>query len=116
MKAEVFGEVKRLNNQLRTACIVLLTTAAVLVSACGSAGQAPAVKLDSGATNENYQGVAQPNVPKQLKLTDDELKHGIKKYPVKSRTGQVLVPEIKVEDKPAQIQQPGGGDLAKPQV
>lgn len=103
--------------RLRSGGIVFLIMTILLAGGCGAAGKVPAVKLDSGIVNEAYKGVAQPDVPKQMKLTEDERKNGIKKMPIKSKTGQDLIPETRVEDKPAQTPgQPGGGDIAKPQV
>lgn len=97
--------------------LALLIIAALFAGGCGAAEKVPAVKLDSGVVNEAYKGVAQPVIPKQMKLTEDEQKNGIKKVPIKSKTGQELVPETRVEDKPVQTPgQPGGGDVAKPQV
>lgn len=104
-------------NRWRSGGIVFLVMAVLLASGCGAAEKAAADKLDSGVVNESYSGVAKPDIPKQLKLTADELKNGVKKVPIKAKTGQELIPEVQVEDKPAQTPgQPGGGDVAKPQV
>lgn len=106
-----------MSTRWRSGGILFLVMTVLLVGGCGEAGKTPAVKLDSGVVNENYKGVAKPDIPKQLKLTEDELKNGVKKVPIKSKTGQDLIPEAQVEDKPVQTPgQPGGGDVAKPQV
>lgn len=103
--------------RLQSGGLALLITTALLAGGCGAADKVPAVKLDSGVVNEAYKGVAQPVIPKQIKLTEDEQKNGIKKMPIKSKSGQELIPETRVEDKPAQSPgQPGGADIAKPQV
>lgn len=94
-----------------------LFIAFALVAGCaGSTEKTP--RLESGVTNPQYQGVAAPVVPKQFKLSADEVNNGIKKEPIKSKTGQVLTPEIQVLDIPSQSneQENGTQEAAKPQV
>ena len=104
-------------NRLRSGGVIFIITAALLAGGCGGIDSTPAVKLDSGPVNDSYQGVAKPVNERQLKLTGEEMKNGIKKSPIKSKTGQELTPEVKVEERPYQNdKQPGGGEGAKPQV
>lgn len=95
---------------------VMLFLAAILCSACGSTAMDKKEYLDSGVVNQNYQGVAQPQVPKKLKLSDGELQNGVKKVPLKSSTGQQLIPEVPVIDSPGEKTDGQTSDAVKPQV
>lgn len=96
--------------------VFLLLSLFALTAGCGLAAK-PAIKLDSGVTNDSYQGVAQPTLEKKLKLSEEELKNGIKKVPIHSNTGQILSPEKQVTDLPAEGgNKAGGSDAAKPQI
>lgn len=78
---------------------VLLVAATILSSACSvmvHSKTSQTVQPDSGTQSKNYQGVAQPAVPKNLKLSAEEQKNGIQKFPILSSTGQPLTPEVQV--------------------
>lgn len=71
----------------------------IFCTGCGAAGNSAAsraVQLDSGALDESYQGVWQPAVPKQLKLSETEKQNGMQKLPVMSPAGQPLMPAVQV--------------------
>ncbi|XER10475.1 hypothetical protein SATMO3_06320 [Sporomusa aerivorans] len=85
------------NNRLYVGVFLFAIT--ILCSACGAMVHSKAsqtVQPDSGTQNQNYQGVAQPAVPKTLKLSEVERKNGIQKFPILSSTGQPLTPEVQV--------------------
>lgn len=95
--------------------VIILLGTSILITACGATTAPQNVQLDNGAMDQSYQGVAQPTVPKKLKLSEDELKNGIKKFPIHSNTGQQLIPEAEVKDIPIQDKEQAS-DVAKPQV
>lgn len=101
----------------RLLLVAVWVGASLLVAACGGTPAAKSGQLDSGPADAKYQGVAQPLLPeKKLKLTEDELKNGVKKFPLKSSTGQTLQPEVEVKDTPTIETEGQAGDVAKPQV
>lgn len=78
---------------------IFLVAVTIVCSACGTmvhSKTSSTVPLSSGTQNQNYQGVAQPVVPKNLKLSEEEQKHGIQKFPILSNTGQSLTPDVQV--------------------
>lgn len=92
-------EVEDLLRKDRLYVSIFLATVTILCSACGTmvhSKTSQTVQLDSGTQNQNYQGAAQPGVPKNLKLSVEEQKNGIQKYPIISRIGQPLTPEVQV--------------------
>ncbi|SMC44964.1 hypothetical protein [Sporomusa malonica] len=95
--------------------VIILFSTSILITACGTTTAPKAVQLDNGAMDQSYQGVAQPTVPKKLKLSEAELKNGIKKFPIRSSSGQQLIPEAEVKDMPIQDKEQAS-DVAKPQV
>jgi hypothetical protein len=109
-------EVDSLSRKYLLCLVILLFGATVLTTACGATVNSKTVQLDSGAQDQNYQGVAQPIIPKNLKLSEDEQKNGIKKSPIKSSTGQQLVPDVQVTDMPTPNKEGQVDDVAKPQV
>lgn len=89
-------EVERLLRKYRLYLVVFLFGITILSTACGTTVNSKTVQLDSGVQDQNYQGVAKPIIPKNLKLSEDEKKNGIQKIPIKSSTGQSLTPEVQV--------------------
>jgi len=95
---------------------VILLSTSLLISACGVTNTPQAGQLDSGSVDQNYQGVAQPKPPGGIKLSEDEAKNGIKKFPIKSSTGQQIIPDTQVQETPGQDKEGQAKDVAKPQV
>ena len=76
--------------------IIGITIICVGCGAAGNSAASRAVQLDSGTLDENYQGVWQPAVLKQLKLSEAEKQNGMQKLPVMSPAGQPLAPAVPV--------------------
>jgi hypothetical protein len=92
-------EVEGLSRKYLLYTGVFLVGITIFSSGCGAMGNSKTsqtVQLDSGVQDQNYQGVVQPAVPKQLKLSAEEKKNGIQKLPIISSTGQPLTPEVPV--------------------
>lgn len=92
-------EVEGLLRKNRLYVSSFLVAVAILCSACGTmvhSKTSQTVQLGSGTQNQDYQGAAQPGVPKNLKLSEEEQQNGIQKFPILSSTGQPLTPEVQV--------------------
>ncbi len=92
-------EVEGLLRKTRLYISIFLVAVTILCSACGTMVQSKTsstVPLSSGTENQDYEGVAQTVVPKNLKLSEKEQKNGIQKVPILSSTGQLLMPEVQV--------------------
>ncbi len=92
-------EVEGLLRKNRLYVSIFLVAVTILCSACGTmvhSKTSRTVQLGSGTQNQDYQGVAQPAAPKNLKLSEEEQKNGIQKFPILSSTGQSLTPEVQV--------------------
>ena len=92
-------EVEGLLRKNRLYVSIFLVAITILSSACSAmvhSKTSQTVQLGSGTQNQNYQGVAQPAVPKNLKLSEEEQQNGIQKFPILSSTGQPLTPEVQV--------------------
>ncbi len=110
-------EVDNLSRKYRLLLAGCLLSASLALAACGATPAVQRGLLDSGPVDQSYQGVAQPKVPAAvLKLSDEEIRNGIKKFPIKARTGQTLVPEVQVQATPGQEKAGQASDVAKPQV
>lgn len=55
----------------------------LVLTGCGASKPA-AVQVDSGVINEQYRGNIQSSLPKEIKITEDEKKNGIRKVPIKA--------------------------------
>lgn len=102
-------------RHLLSSAVVILFSVALLLSACGVSAP-KAGQLDSGSVDQSYQGVAKPKPPGLIKLSEDEMKNGIKKFPIKSSTGQQIVPETQVQETPGPEKEGQASDVVKPQV
>lgn len=101
--------------------LMLILFISLLLVGCSSRPEQPIGKLESGVLDEDYQGVVNPEIPKELKLTEEEAKNGIKKITIKCGVEKEL-PVENSQEKSEVIEdvnnnnEKGVSDEAKPKI
>jgi hypothetical protein len=92
------------------ACFIAGLLAILFLAGCGMAKPA-AVQVDSGVINDQYKGNVKAGLPQVIKITEEEMKNGVEKVPIKSdsRLREAAQPE-------EEQQQDAGGGHAKPKI
>lgn len=98
-------------------CILVL--AVLLLTGCQTASPGSQSQVDSGVIDQDYAGTPNPEVPKELKLTEKEKKEGVQKITIKCGVEKEIpreVPEEPAGNTQPETQQAGGEQVAKPKI
>jgi len=100
------------------ALLVLLVVTVLLVSACGAPISAPPI-IDSGPMDENYVGIVNYQLQKDMKISERELAEGVERVDIRSSLQGDGDPENQDDsDYTGSDQQPGETDKeeARPKI
>jgi hypothetical protein len=99
--------------------LMLVVVITILAVGCGANSTAQVMRVESGAVNDNYVGVVNPELAKDLKLSEGEKKEGIEKITIKCGT-QIDAPSTQLPKESTNSNgsqnESGGEDVVKPKI
>ena len=97
--------------------LVIFST--IFLTACGTTANIQQPQLESGVIDQDYQGILNPEPPKEIKLSEKEKRDGIEKITIKCGV-QIDVPGQQQTEPPqaddSHNQNSGGDSIAKPKI
>ncbi|OEF95830.1 hypothetical protein [Desulfuribacillus alkaliarsenatis] len=100
----------------RKQIVLALSIFMLLIALVGCGSETSEVSVSSGVIDKEYEGVVNPQIPMEFKLTEEEKKNGVQKVTIEGSNDKDSSDEEDTDEQSSDEEDDGGEERARPNI